>query len=157
MQHIETREFHEHLSTYLEASTPVAVTRSGKTIGFYIPAKTAPAAPAGVEVSRQAAHQLVELIVAAGLDENALMEEVKQLCKAWRQSQQIDRIPDKVIRDIEERAWQLAAEAAFKHQENQTIADWRNSEWQDFSLGQFFREEDEVEYTLGDAQEIYKP
>jgi hypothetical protein len=33
--------------------------------------------------------------------------------------------------------------------------EWGSSEWQDFALQQFFREDDEVEYTLKDAQEIY--
>ncbi|MEM9276296.1 MAG: hypothetical protein AAGA80_25585 [Cyanobacteria bacterium P01_F01_bin.143] len=33
---------------------------------------------------------------------------------------------------------------------------WQNKDWQEFSLEQFFREEDEVEYSLEDAQEIYQ-
>lgn len=82
MQHIETLEFREHLSAYLDAATPVAVTRHGETIGYYIPAKAASATPAEVEVLRQAAHRLAEVVAAAGLDENTLVEEFKQLRKA---------------------------------------------------------------------------
>jgi hypothetical protein len=36
-----------------------------------------------------------------------------------------------------------------------TYVDWDNDQWQDFVLEQFFREEDEVEYTLDDAQDVY--
>ena len=35
--------------------------------------------------------------------------------------------------------------------------DWGQKEWQDFALEQFFREDDEVEYTLKDAKEVYRP
>ncbi|MCZ8048616.1 MAG: hypothetical protein O9290_18740, partial [Microcystis sp. LE19-41.2A] len=32
---------------------------------------------------------------------------------------------------------------------------WQDEDWQKFSLEQFFKEEDEIEYSLADAQEIY--
>jgi hypothetical protein len=32
-----------------------------------------------------------------------------------------------------------------------------DKDWQEFSLQIFFREEDEIEYSLEDAQEIYIP
>jgi hypothetical protein len=35
--------------------------------------------------------------------------------------------------------------------------DWDDQQWGDFSLAQFFDEDDEVEYTLEDAQEVYRP
>ena len=34
--------------------------------------------------------------------------------------------------------------------------DWQSTEWQDFSLTQLFHEDDEIEYSLEDAQEIYQ-
>ena len=33
--------------------------------------------------------------------------------------------------------------------------EWQSTEWQDFSLTQLFHEDDEIEYSLEDAQEIY--
>ncbi|MFW6098084.1 MAG: hypothetical protein ACOC9Z_08400 [Chloroflexota bacterium] len=33
--------------------------------------------------------------------------------------------------------------------------DWTNDQWHEFALAQFFREEDAVEYSLKDAQEVY--
>jgi hypothetical protein len=36
--------------------------------------------------------------------------------------------------------------------------DWDEQQWRDFSLEQFFREEDdEVTYTIADAREVYRP
>jgi hypothetical protein len=35
--------------------------------------------------------------------------------------------------------------------------DWNEKLWQDFALQQFFREDEEVDYTLNDAQEVYRP
>ncbi len=33
------REFRENLASYIESSTPVAITRHGETVGFYVPAR----------------------------------------------------------------------------------------------------------------------
>ncbi len=33
------REFREQLGTYLESDRPVAITKHGRTVGFYIPAR----------------------------------------------------------------------------------------------------------------------
>ncbi|MEG3849553.1 hypothetical protein QT971_19830 [Microcoleus sp. herbarium19] len=35
--------------------------------------------------------------------------------------------------------------------------EWQSTEWQDFALIQIFGEDDEIEYSLEDAQEIYQP
>ena len=35
---IGMREFRENLASYLESDTPLAITRRGETLGFYIPA-----------------------------------------------------------------------------------------------------------------------
>jgi len=35
--------------------------------------------------------------------------------------------------------------------------DWEQEEWRDFALKQFFREDDEIEYTIKDAKEVYRP
>ena len=37
MKSIGIREFREKLSSFLESSTPVAITRHGETVGFCIP------------------------------------------------------------------------------------------------------------------------
>jgi hypothetical protein len=35
-------------------------------------------------------------------------------------------------------------------------SDWESGQWQEFSLAQFFSEDDEIEYFLEDDQEIVK-
>ncbi|MBU0511541.1 MAG: hypothetical protein KJ638_07555 [Chloroflexi bacterium] len=35
-------------------------------------------------------------------------------------------------------------------------ADWGDRQWQDFALSRFLREEDDVGYSLEDAQEIFR-
>lgn len=35
--------------------------------------------------------------------------------------------------------------------------DWQSTQWQDFVLTQLFGEDDEIEYSLEDAEEIYQP
>jgi hypothetical protein len=40
MKRVGVREFREDLSEYLQSPEPVAVTRHGQTIGFYLPART---------------------------------------------------------------------------------------------------------------------
>ena len=71
----------------------------------------------------------------------------EQLCK------QIDNLPDDVVEQVADFTLFLMA----RRQIAPNYADWKNDEWQGFVLGQLFREEDEVEYSLKDAQEIYNP
>jgi len=42
---IGMREFRENLAGYLEAGKPLAITRRGETLGFYIPAQKKAARP----------------------------------------------------------------------------------------------------------------
>ena len=74
---------------------------------------------------------------------NATLRE--QLCK------QIDNLPDDVVEQVADFTLFLMA----RRQISPSYADWKSDEWQDFALGQLFREDDDVEYSLQDAQEIY--
>ncbi len=65
--------------------------------------------------------------------------------------QQIDSLPDHIIEQIAKFTQLLTAK-----QEIAEYSDWGNGQWQEFSLAQFFREDDEIEYFLEDAKEIYK-
>ncbi len=66
---------------------------------------------------------------------------------------QIDTLPDDIVQQIADFTFFVMA----RRKITPSYADWDNSQWQDFSLEQFFREDDEVEYSLEDAQEIYHP
>jgi hypothetical protein len=37
LKHIGVREFRDHATTYLSGSDPIAVSKHGRVIGFYIP------------------------------------------------------------------------------------------------------------------------
>jgi hypothetical protein len=66
---------------------------------------------------------------------------------------QIDTLPDDIVQVVAD----FASFVMTRRQIIPTYADWDSNQWHEFALGQFFREDDEVEYTLNDAQEIYKP
>jgi hypothetical protein len=66
---------------------------------------------------------------------------------------QIDILPDEVVEQIAD----FAVFVMVRKNITPKYGDRDQSQWQDFALAQFFIEEDEVEYTLKDAQEIYRP
>ncbi len=66
---------------------------------------------------------------------------------------QIDSLPDDVVEQIADFALFVMA----RRQITPSYVEWGSNQWQDFALGQLFREDDEIEYSLEDAQEIYKP
>ena len=63
----------------------------------------------------------------------------------------IDSLPDDIVQQISDFVLFVMARRSI----SSTYVDWNNDQWQEFVLEQFFREEDEVEYTLEDAQEVY--
>ncbi len=69
-----------------------------------------------------------------------------------RLHQQIDRLPDHIVEQIANFTLLITT-----HQNNiSEYTNWQDQDWQEFSLERFFREEDEIEYSLEDAQEIYQ-
>ena len=66
--------------------------------------------------------------------------------------QRIDNLPDDAIEEIADFTLFIMA----KKQMPPLYEEWTTLQWQDFVLAQFFREEDDVEYSLADAQEIYE-
>ena len=71
------REFRERLSNYLESATPVAITRHGTTIGFYVPAGRK-RSEADLEALRAAGERLDAMIAAAGATEDELVTDFKK-------------------------------------------------------------------------------
>ncbi len=66
---------------------------------------------------------------------------------------QIDKLPDDIVEQIADFTFFVMA----RRELEPLYADWTSSQWQNFSLEQLFRENDEVEYSLEDAQEVYRP
>jgi antitoxin (DNA-binding transcriptional repressor) of toxin-antitoxin stability system len=81
-QRVGVRELREKLSTFLESSVPVEVTRHGQTIGFFIPIPKRPG-QAEREALLEAGKRLDEELIRLGLKEDQLLEEFK----AWRRQQ----------------------------------------------------------------------
>ena len=74
------REFREKLASYvLESDVPVAITRHGETVGYYIPARRKRS-----EVERmalkEAASQLQKMLQAEGISEEEIIADFKR----WR-------------------------------------------------------------------------
>jgi len=82
-ERVGIREFRENLSGYLESETPVAITRHGQTIGFYVPTRKHPK-EADVEALRRAGAHLASLIASAGASEAELIAEFKALRRKSR-------------------------------------------------------------------------
>lgn len=66
--------------------------------------------------------------------------------------QRIDNLPDDAIEEIADFTLFIMA----KKQMPPLYEEWTTHAWQDFALAQFFHDEDTVEYSLADAQEIYE-
>ena len=76
------REFREKLSAYLESRAPVAITRHGETIGFFLPAPRKRTEQEWAEFDRAAA-RLDQMAAETGLSEEEIIEDFKK----WRASQ----------------------------------------------------------------------
>jgi antitoxin (DNA-binding transcriptional repressor) of toxin-antitoxin stability system len=81
---IGMREFRENLAGYLESGTPLAITRHGETLGFYIPAQKRNR-KAEIEAMHAVARELDEMIASWGATEDELMDEYKKIRRAARE------------------------------------------------------------------------
>ncbi len=72
------REFRAHLPQFLQATSPVAITRHGETIGYYIPARPAPQ-QAERDALKAAAARLEALLATHGISEEELVAEFRRL------------------------------------------------------------------------------
>ena len=74
------REFREKLASYLlEADAPVAITRHGDTIGYYIPARRK-RSEAERSALKEAAVRLQQALEAEGISEEEILKDFKR----WR-------------------------------------------------------------------------
>jgi hypothetical protein len=81
---IGIREFRENLADYLESNQPLAITRHGETLGFYIPAQKR-SRKAQLEAMHAAAKELDEMIASWGATEDELMDEYKRIRQSARE------------------------------------------------------------------------
>lgn len=76
------REFRAGLADFVDADSPVAVTRHGQTVGYFIPVKQDRAADAAA--LRAAGEKLDALLQLTEADVDGMVEEFKTLRKAKR-------------------------------------------------------------------------
>ena len=81
---IGMREFRENLAGYLESGRPLAITRHGETLGFYIPAQKK-SRKAEIAAMRAAAKELDQMIASLGASEDELMEDYKEIRRTARE------------------------------------------------------------------------
>ncbi len=75
---VSIREFRSHLSQYAGANSPIAITRHGETIGYYIPARRSPD-EAELDALKEAASRLDALLAKAGVSEDEMLTEFRHL------------------------------------------------------------------------------
>jgi hypothetical protein len=75
---VGVREFRDALGTYLESDKPVAVTKHGRTVGFYIPVRRVAFAE-DVAAFREAGKTLHALMAEQGISEDELVEDFKRM------------------------------------------------------------------------------
>ena len=77
---VAIREFREKLATYLlESDKPLAITRHGDTVGYYLPARRR-RSEAERSALRQAAGRLQEMLAAEGITEDEVIADFRR----WR-------------------------------------------------------------------------
>lgn len=69
------REFRSDLAEYIASSTPVAVTRHGQTVGYFIP--TQGQVEADIAALKKASQTLDKLLEAQGVDLESVVEDFK--------------------------------------------------------------------------------
>lgn len=75
---IGAREFRMQLATYIESQKPLAITRHGETIGYYIPTRPKPK-QSDIQALRKAGTKLDKLIAASGAKQEEMVQEFKEL------------------------------------------------------------------------------
>ncbi|MYD32086.1 MAG: type II toxin-antitoxin system Phd/YefM family antitoxin [Nitrospira sp. SB0677_bin_15] len=75
---VSIREFRSRLARYADTSSPIAITRHGATVGYYIPARPSPD-KAELDALKEAASRLDALLAQAGVSEEEMLSEFRQL------------------------------------------------------------------------------
>ena len=77
---VGVKEFRDNLAEHLLADTPIAVTKHGLTVGYYIPTHQ-PITADDKRGLREAAEQLNQLLEAQGLEPETLIKAAQDLRK----------------------------------------------------------------------------
>lgn len=78
LQKIGIREFRNNIAKYLNTNSPIAVTRHGQTVGYFLPTHQKPE-EAELEALKIAAAKLDALLLEKGFNEDELVAEFRQM------------------------------------------------------------------------------
>lgn len=76
---VDIREFQVGLAEYISSSMPVAVTRAGKTVGYFIPTRNPD--QADIAALKKAGERLDKLVASKGVEVEALVAEFDAIRK----------------------------------------------------------------------------
>jgi len=78
-QRIGIREFRESLSTYLlQSQAPIAITRHGDTVGYYIPTRKR-RTPEQREASRRSHEKMQQMLAEKGITEEEIIRDIDEV------------------------------------------------------------------------------
>jgi PHD/YefM family antitoxin component YafN of YafNO toxin-antitoxin module len=78
LRSIGIREFREDLAQYVSGSEPVAVTRHGRTVGYFIPATDPEQTKADLEVFLESAKKVQTLLKKLGIREEDVLNDFRR-------------------------------------------------------------------------------
>ena len=76
LERVGVREFREGIARFLDSSVPVAITRHGQTVGYYVPA-SGEADALELLALRRAVDQLEALLTEHGVDQDEVVREFR--------------------------------------------------------------------------------
>jgi hypothetical protein len=85
LKNISMKEFREHLAQHMSGNTPLAITRHGLTIGYYIPVHPS-VSETDLQVLEDATRRLHALLEARSIDPEDLINDYTALRKARRKA-----------------------------------------------------------------------
>ena len=80
---VGVREFREQFASYLESETPIAITRHGETLGYYIPARQQ-RTEQEKKALKEAWSRLQKVMKAKGITEDEILADFQQRRKAGK-------------------------------------------------------------------------
>ena len=80
VKEVGIKDFRENLAEHLASTTPVAITKHGFTVGYYIPTRR-PIGESDRQALKEASRQLSELLEGQGLDAEELIRDAIALRK----------------------------------------------------------------------------
>ncbi|MEB3356614.1 MAG: hypothetical protein VKK04_07800 [Synechococcales bacterium] len=78
LERIGIREFRKNIGKYVDAASPIAISRHGRTVAYFIPVHQEPA-KAELEALKSASLKLETLLAEQGISEEELVQEFRQL------------------------------------------------------------------------------